>query len=191
MLFKVEQGKDVFDLNPQLKAVEEFSRLTDRQMVYVILATDYRSPFRKLSLEEKKTQAATTAGYKYEKDGKRLDMNARNLIAGKVGAVEAAIKRYRELQRDEDYETLLSVSTLISQIRDLNNKPAKSTQDLEKAVKMTKDLATLTKIKKELEHILEVREDEAIDPSLAQDTEEPSKDSASLSVLAKLNMNAL
>lgn len=189
MLFKVEHGKSTFELNPGLKAIPEFINLTDRQMDYVILSTDYRSPFRKLAPEDKRTQAAAAAGYKYEKDGKRLDMNGRNITAGKVAVVEAAIKRYRELQRDDDYETLLSVSSLIAQIRELNNQRDKSAAELEKAVKMTKELVNLTNIKKELEDVLDQREDPRPDPTFELSEGELTSEAAgALSVLARINM---
>lgn len=173
MLFKVIAGKDTFELNPQLKAIEEFARLTDRQMTYVILATDYKSPFRKLSVDERRFQAAVSAGYKLETGGKRLDTNGRSLIQGKVGTVVAAINKYNDLQKDDDYETLLSVTLLISQIRDLNNKPDKTVAELEKAVNLNVGkLDKLIETKKRLEQILDMREDEEIDPSIGGDPAE-------------------
>lgn len=165
MLFKVIANKDIFELNPQLKAVEEFERLTARQMTYVVLSTDYKSPFKRLSSDEKKLQAAISAGYKLDADGKRLDTNGRNLTAGKVGSVQAAVNRYNALQKDDDYETLLSVTLLISQIRDLNNQKDKTILELEKAVKLTMSLDKLVETKKKLEQILDMREEEEIDPS--------------------------
>ncbi len=171
MLFKVIAGKDTFELNPQLKAIEEFERLTDRQMTYVILATDYKSPFKKLSADERKFQAALSAGYKLDHTGKRLDTNGRNLVQGKVGTVVAAINKYNDLQKDDDYETLLSVTLLISQIRELNNRPDKTVAELEKAVNLNVGkLDKLVETKKKLEQILDMREEEEIDPSLGGDS---------------------
>jgi len=192
MLFKIESSKDTFELNPELKAIEEFERLTDKQMKYVILATDYKSPFRKLSPEEKKYQAALAAGYKLETSGKRLDNNARNLVQGKVGSVEAGIKKYRELQRDEDYETLLSLSSLIAQVRDANNLPNKSMLDLKAVVDMNiGKLDKLMKTKKELEDVLEMREDATMqDESIASD-EDGTIDEGTLSILARQNQGLL
>jgi hypothetical protein len=166
MLFKVIAGKDVFELNPQLKSIVEFERLTSRQMTYVILSTDYKSPFKRLSLDERKYQAAISAGYKIDSDGKRLDSNGRSVTAGKVGNIQAAVTKYNVLQKDDDYETLLSVTLLISQIRDLNNKPDKTVAELEKAVKLTMGLDKLVETKKKLEQILDMREEEEIDPSI-------------------------
>lgn len=186
MLFKVQKGKDVFELNPQLKAIEEFSTLTSRQMEYVILAYDYKTPFRKLEWSERKKQAAIEAGYKLEKGGKRLDINGRNTVEGKVAAIEKARKKYETLQKDEDYESLLGLSKLIADIRELNNKPQKTVQELEKAVKFSLQLPSLMKAKKELEEILDRREDEVTDVGVEDKTEEEVVLS-NLSILAQLN----
>lgn len=160
MLFKVHASKDIFEMNPQLKAVEEFERLTPRQMTYVVLATDYKSPFRKLSPEERRIQAAISAGYKFETGTNRLDMNGRNVVDGKVGSIVAAITRYNAIQKDEDYETLLSISNLISQIRQFNNKPDKDKDELKAAVDMNVNkLDKLVETKKKLEEILDMRDD--------------------------------
>lgn len=193
MLFKVEKGKSIFELNPELKAVTAFAELTDRQMAYVVLVADYKTPFRKISLEDKKYHAAIEAGFKLEKDGKRLDMNARNLIAGKVPSVEAAIQYYREtLQKDEDYESLLSVGTLIAQIRELNSKPDKTLLELEKAVTLTVGkLDKLIETKKRIEEIIGMRED-AVAETSAGDPEDPDMvDESTLPTLSKLNQGLL
>lgn len=185
MLFKIQSGKDVFDLNPELRAIPEFDALTARQMAYVILATDYKSPFRKLAIATRKTRAALEAGYKYEKDGKKLDMNARNVIQGKTPAIERAIRKYNLIQKDEDYETLLGLSRLISDIRELNNTANKSLAELEKAVKLSKELPALMKAKRDLEDIIEMREDEVSEIETAPVAEEASP--TALPMLAILN----
>jgi hypothetical protein len=187
MLFKVQHGKDVFELNPELKAISEFEPLTGRQMVYVILSTDYKSPFRKLTTADRKTRAAVEAGYKYDKTGKRLDTNGRNIIQGKNAAVEKAIKKYRILQKDEDYESLLGLSKLIGDIRELNQAHNKSLAELEKAVKFSKELPALMKAKKDLEEVLDMREDEITDIGLDGKTEEEETTITNLSILAQLN----
>lgn len=178
MLFKVEAGKNIFDLNPELKALAEFANLTDRQMTYVALCTDYSGPFRKLSAEECKFQAALEAGYKLEKGTTRLDSNGRSLVGGKVGAVEAAIKRYKELQKDEDYEAWLSLKLLIAQITELNNKKDKTVAELEKAIKFTKDLPSIMDTKKKLEEILNLR-GEDLHPIAAADDDDVKHDELS------------
>ena len=189
MLFKVEASKDTFELNPSLKAIPEFEPLTERQMTYVILATDYKSPLRKLSPDERKQQAAVIAGYKLDKKNPtKLDTNGKNLIQGKVPSIESAIARYRALQKDEDYETLISLNTLISQIRELNEKPDKNWQELAAAVNMNvQKLDKLIETKKKIEELLDMRDDEPIeDTTVASTTSEDN-----LPILAQLNAGML
>lgn len=187
MLFKVQKGKDVFELNPELRAIDEFSNLTSRQMEYVILAFDYKTPFKKQEWQERKKQAALEAGYKLEKGGKRLDINGRNTIEGKVVAVEKARQRYSTMQKDEDYESLLGMSKLIADIRELNNKPQKTVQELEKAVKFSLQLPALMKAKKELEEILDRREDEVTDVGIEEKPADEEIVLSNLSLLAQIN----
>jgi len=188
MLFKVHASKDTFELNPSLKAIEEFARLTDRQMTYVILATDYKSPFRKLSPEERRIQAAISAGYKLEKETNRLDMNGRNVVDGKVGTIVAAVARYNAMQKDEDYETLLSISNLISQIRQFNNKPDKDKDELKAAVDMNVNkLDKLVETKKKLEEILDMRDEETGDSAFLADSEDGTINEDDLPTLSQFN----
>mgnify|MGYP000219770075 CR=1 FL=1 len=192
MLFRVEHGKSPFELNPELRAIEKFHDLTERQMNYVILSSDFKTPYRKQAIEQLKYNAAVTAGYKLEKDGKRLDMTGRNVVAGKDGKVEAARKYYKEaLDKDEDYSTLLSLSNLIGQIREFNNLPHKSPTDLKTAVDLNiGKLDKLMETKKKLEEILDQREDAPVAELIAT-TEDETVDEGALSILAKVNQGIL
>lgn len=193
MLYKVEIGKNVFELNPELKAIPEFERLTDRQMTYVILATDYKTPYRKLSPEERKYHAALKAGYKLEMDGKRLDNNARNLVQGKVGNVQAAIAEYNVQQKDEDFEAIKSIKVLINQIVEFNNTPNKSPQDLKLAVELNVGkLDKLMETKKKLEEILEMREEPVSETLITGEVDDDATiDESTLPILAKVNQGIL
>jgi len=161
MLVKVEYGKDIFELNPELKAIEEYAKLTSRQMTYVALVTDYGSPFRNLGKEEMKFQCALESGYKLEKGTTRLDTNGRSLVAGKVGAVETAILKYKTIQKDVDREAWISLKMLIIQITELNMKADKTIAELEKAIKFTKELPSIMKAKRELEEVLNIRAEDS------------------------------
>lgn len=190
MLFRVEASKDTFELNPSLKAIPEFERLTERQMTYVILVTDYKSPLRKLTPEERKEQAALIAGYKMDKEGKRLDTNARNLVQGKIKSVEEAVDRYKLLQKDEDYETLLALNTLIAQIRELNSKPDKNFQELAAAVNINvQKLDKLMETKKRIEELLDMREDEP--SAVIENVKQEEIEEENLPILSKLNAGML
>lgn len=184
MLYKIEHGKDIFELNPELKAIGEYSKLTSRQMTYVAFVTDYGSPFRNLGTEEMKFQAALEAGYKLEKGTTRLDSNGRSLTAGKVGAVESAIQKYRTMQKDVDREAWISLKMIITQVTELNMKADKTVVELEKAIKFTKELPAIMEAKKKLEEILNIRaEDNSV---LAQHDDETVREEE-LSTLDLLN----
>lgn len=121
MLFRVMSdmatgGKDFFVENPGAEAIEEFNRCTSRQMFFVCLVADRDpdSPLRTQPELRRRTMAAEIAGWPLE-DGKRLDKNGRNLVAGKVESVEAAIAKYRELQYDENEDMLMAVDAQIQE----------------------------------------------------------------------------
>ena len=117
MLFKLHYEKSPFELNDGLKAIREFAALTDRQFTAVALYTDYDSPIRKLPDLQRKEQAAIIAGYPME--GKRVDKNGRNFVDGKVGSMEKAIKKYKEIQYDRDRETLAGIDRQIHEIMEI------------------------------------------------------------------------
>jgi len=114
--FKDAIGREFFELNPGSEAIEEFNRCTSRQMFFVCLVADrdLDSPLRTLPEVTRRTKAAEIAGWPFE-DGKRLDKNGRNLVAGKVESVEAAIAKYRELQYDEKEDMFEALDTQIQE----------------------------------------------------------------------------
>src|SRR5690606_33929230 len=97
MLFKLEDDKDFFDLNPGAKIIPEFKDRSSNQMIFISLVADRESPLRTIPEDKRRVKAAEIAGYVgREKDG-RYDKNHRNLVEGKVEFVEKAIVKYREL----------------------------------------------------------------------------------------------
>lgn len=121
MLFKVHSlmasgEKDFFDENPGARAIKEFNDCTSRQMFFVCLVADRDpdSPLRSLPEVKRRTKAAEVAGWPLE-DGKRLDKNGRNLVAGKVESVEAAIIAYRNMQYDELKDMFDAVDTQVQE----------------------------------------------------------------------------
>ena len=114
MLFRLEDGKDFFELNPEAKAIKEFSERTSQQMWFVALVADYGSPLRQLPEKKKKEKAAEIAGYGKEASG-RGDKNYRNLVDGKVPTVEAAIQKYNDIQYDEDADMIEAINRQIQE----------------------------------------------------------------------------
>jgi hypothetical protein len=115
VLFKLIEGKDFFELNPEALAIKEFGDRTSQQMWVVALVADYESPLRQKSERDRREIAVGIAGYKKEADGKRFDKNGRNVIEGKVPTIELAIAKYREIQYDEDQEMLKAVNSQIQE----------------------------------------------------------------------------
>lgn len=181
MLFKVTKN-DIFQDNPELSMLGDLVNLTDRQMKYICFVYDYESPFRKLPLDERKERAADLVGYKYEKGGKRFDVNARNLLNGKVAGVEKAIPFFLSLQKDSDAALLNAVESQIQQIVAFAVQPDKKSADIEKGIKFVKELPALRKTLNELKAIVEPIDD---DNKLTSEGEEEVK---VLSTLDKLNI---
>lgn len=121
MLFKIhadmaKDTKDFFEENPGARAIEEFNDLTTRQMFFVCLVADrdYDSPLRSQPERKRREIGVRVAGWPME-DDKRPDKNGRNLVNGKVAKVESAIKKYVEIQYDEEKAIFEAVDSQIKQ----------------------------------------------------------------------------
>lgn len=157
MHYKIISGQDIFELNPGLRAVDKFGRLTSTQMTYVCLVMDNSNdnPIRTLEGERRREKAAKLAGYSMtESDGKRINKNVREIIDGKVTSINEAIEAYKELHYNEEEGILYSMSSQISQIKIFLDKPNKKASELERSIKLAEKLPDLIKAKKELEQLL-------------------------------------
>lgn len=209
MLFKLIEGQDFFELNPEARAIKEFSERTSQQMWVVSLVADYESPLRQKSEKDRREIAVGIAGYKKEADGKRFDKNARNIIEGKVPTVELAIAKYRELQYDEDQEMLQAVNSQIQEAMSImtmdkeeacvvkNEKVAKdgskSTEEyvdqvqrvklVKEAINLGKGLAELKKTKQDLIAIIAAKGDTRLDITTYTSADLPLDDESGLNAL--------
>lgn len=146
MLFKIEPHKDFFVSNPEASAIAEFAACSSPEMVYVTMYTDYLSPLRQQPDFERKRLAALAAGYKpQDTHSKTLQPKAREMINGERPHVEAAIKKYRELQHNEDRELLKLYQTHIDNIKTI---VAKATDDVDEAKKRGDLLLKLPELRK-------------------------------------------
>lgn len=164
--FKLTKN-DIFEDNPELKAIPEFERLTERQMRYVFLVDWLGSPLRLMKIEDRKYKAAIMSGYNLEKDGTRPDMNMRNLINGKTLSVEAGRKILREIQHDTELDLKHALDTQIEEIINFLKKPNKTTMELEKAVLLMTKLPTILETRKKILELLSFRE---IEPESLEET---------------------
>lgn len=179
MLYKIVHDKSCFDLNPELFAIKEFADCysnialvkeedRDRRFRVVALVADRRSPIRSLPEKRRREQACLISGYGLE--GNRPDRNARDIISGKVEVVEKAIIKYRELQYDENEDTLNSVNSLIQSNRNFINSVNTAKEEeknkreyaksLEMANKFSEGLPKLIETKQKLEVLLNISHDQ-------------------------------
>lgn len=196
MLFKVHYDKDFHELNPEASAIEEFAKATSQQMMAVALIADYQSPFRTLPEAERRDKAARAAGYKLEKDGKRLDSNGRMVVYKKVNTIEKAIEKYREIQYNEQQAMLEAIDAQIQEAMEMmkmdkNEVVKKSTvkngaeikeyyspMDLaEKAIKLGKNLAELRETKQKITETIHKDKDVVLDTFTTTDIPEVLDDS--------------
>lgn len=162
----------VFEDNPELKAIPEFENLTERQMRYVMLVDFHGSPLRLMKVADRKFRAALISGYKLEKDGKRLDVNGRNLIEGKVATIEQARRVLNEIQHDSERELMEALSTQIDEIVKFFKKPNKTIQELDKAVILMTKLPTILETKKKILEILNFRDQDFVNTAEAVEPDE-------------------
>lgn len=163
MDFKLRLNHDVFEDNPELRTVPEFSgvNFTDRMMKYVMLVAWYKSPLRMKSPEDRKFKAAVWAGYKLEKDSNRPDINMRNVLTGKVATIEAAIRAMKELNPNE-WKIAEAMQYQVDEIVEFFKKPNKTIIELEKAVKLMGMLPELLKKKKEVLEVLNFSDQDSV-----------------------------
>lgn len=135
MLFKIPPlGKStVKKENPGWEAIPEFCDLSDKQARTLILVFDYRSPFRQRPQKDRWKLAFLAAGYEPEntKD-KVFNMRCREMMDGKHTKFNEAIKKYLEMQYDDDFENLQAIQTQIENIKAMVNKSWTDPDDLKK-----------------------------------------------------------
>lgn len=178
--FKLTE-KNVFEDNPEFLSVPEFARLTERQMRYIMLVDWHGSPLRLMKMEARKVKAALMAGYKMEKDGKQLDMNARNLINEKVGSVVAGRKIMKDIQHDNEMDLKEALDTQIDEVIAFFKQPDKTAMQLEKAVALMTKLPTILETKRKILELLNFREADIVTG------EELKKEETELSILDEYN----
>ena len=109
MLFLVTKN-DVRADNPELLAIQEFMPLSDRELKFIFLVYDFKTPYRQLSLPDRKEQSAEQVGYKRESP-KRMDKSARNIMLPQLQEknlphIAPAIAAFKHMQRDLDREAM-------------------------------------------------------------------------------------
>lgn len=158
MLYKIRDQVPVTEDNPEILAIPEFAKLTDRQLRFVCLVADRRSPLRTLPERDRREKVARICGWPTE--GSRLDRNGREVVAGGVANIEKAIEKYLEYQYDEHQADYDAIVKQIQEIRDYLKSDKEDTKDkgkaLEQAAKLGERLPSLIEAKQKLESLLQV-----------------------------------
>lgn len=153
MRFELPRGKAPKD-HKELKHIPEFSKLTEMQFRFVQLSTDPDSPWFIYPDRVRRKKAALAAGYKMEDNRHNsLDMNGRNIIAGKIDYVEEAMLKYKEfvtIDMEEDREMIEVVQTQIDNIKLMAKKGSDDPAELKKINDLIKDLPNLRQTMKDL-----------------------------------------
>lgn len=116
MIYKLGTNLNPFEANPELTLIPEFKTLKPREMMFVCLVCDPKSPLRTLHGRARRDKAAQLAGYPME--GTRLDKNGRNVVTGKIADVEKAIEVFKEIHYDERQHSRDALKKQIVEIRD-------------------------------------------------------------------------
>lgn len=157
MLLKLAKSGVHKDLeqNSWFFLIEEFQNLTDRQAEFVALVSDWESPVPKqLETKERRKLAAMKAGWRTRGDRHlMLDTRGLDIVDGKVASVEAAIKRYQELQLETnpDYRMLKVLDDRIAHLQIMVSNESDDADEQVKLSKLTKELFELYEDRKAFE----------------------------------------
>jgi hypothetical protein len=150
MHFKVDLHLPLHQTAPELSLVPALEGIPERILKWTFLVYDFKSPYRKVPIEERKLQCALLVGFLMEKSGERPDKNTRLLLAGKNENAARAHREFMALQADEDRELYLGYQNMLRGWTELMNKEDKSDKDLALLAKVAKELPIYLKVKKEL-----------------------------------------
>jgi hypothetical protein len=157
MMLKLAKNTRHRDLeaNEWFYLIPEFHNLTSGQSHFVALVADFESKIPKgLPDRKRREMAASLAGWGVRKDRQQgLDSRGLELAGGKVPGVEAAILKYRELQKElnEDYAHLVFVNERLDHLKQLIASPSTDLADEKTKTGLTKELWDLYERKKAFE----------------------------------------
>lgn len=173
MIFTVTD-KDFFKENPWAKGVKEFNSLSSMEMKYIALVYDIQSPLvrGRLPLNERKLKAIDIAGFEPTPKG-RPSKQVSDLMEVRTTEIAKAINKYKEIQFDEDLDTLEAYSDQLQEFKELLRKKGKEDKELDRALKIMKEYPGLVDLKKTLAEKLSIKIEESVVEEL--DDEETSE----------------
>lgn len=155
----------MYEFAPGLRLIPEFdvldrSRLDDRLMRFVMLVADYDSPLKQHPEKKRRELAILSSGGKVQDHNHTaLDMRSRQIVEGRDSDVEAAIKKYREIQYNEDREMLIVVNSQIDSIKTMILEKTFDVDELKKRNALLLTLPELVETKKKLAKMANMEEE--------------------------------
>jgi hypothetical protein len=171
MLYKVTNSS-LFKDNPELSTIKEFASIPDKILKWVFLVYDYEGPYRKLPLKERREFAAKK--HLFTESGRtKMDKYVKEMLETGIPEVNHAIATFKEIQYDEDRETLNALDEAIRDLRSVLRRPAENFKDAKAKADLAPKMRMMAEERKKLAEIFEFRDE-------LQDDEDDLTRSASL-----------
>lgn len=154
------KDKDFFETNPEAELIDEFNGITSDEMKYLALVYDYDSPFRNMTLEERKEKVLSLLGYERGAKG-AWPTKVQAIIGGYDKKYLNAAKAYIDLMRDDDKETLIAYQSQLKECQDFMKRKDKKPNEIISAIKMQKLVEDLRASIKALKQELNIRDDKS------------------------------
>lgn len=178
MLFKISDN-GLFEDNPELKAIPEFRALSEAELRYVVLFSDWAGPFRRCTIDDKKMKSLIAAGFTKKSGG--LSPQGKKIYEDNEDFILKAVKAYKELQGWSEMEILEGIDSSLKRYNELLKDPKTKVND---RVKITKGLVDLVKQRNQIASLYEER---LGNNEVPEDEEEVEEE---LSILDQINNDA-
>jgi hypothetical protein len=156
MLFKVT-SKKLYEDNPEILGIAEFDKVDDRLLKWIFFVYDYESPYRKIPFDQRKDLVADKYLFS-ETKGTKFDKLCKEALVGKYPPVQKAIAAFKEMQYDDDRETLESIKLGIRDLREMFRMPATTFKEAKEKADLGGKIRQLAEEKKMLEQLFELRD---------------------------------
>jgi len=155
MRFILESEKDVFTSNPSLGMTEHLSKLSNREVKWIVLVYDYESPLSQMPLPIRKVKAGTMTGWAVK--GAVVTGALKIIIDGKNKKVNDGIIEYKKIQFDENQEALIAYNEQLKEYRMFFKQKNKKPTELKLAAGLQKQMPELLKARDEIAKLVGLR----------------------------------
>lgn len=185
MLFSIT-NKPLYKDNPEILGISEFDSVDDRLLKWIFFVYDYESPYRKIPFEQRKELIADKYLFS-ESKGTKFDKLCKEALKGQYPPVQKAIAAFKEMQYDDDRETLESVKLAIRDLREMLGKPASNFKEAKDKADLGSKIRQLAEEKKMLEQLFELRGSDDDGDDVARQESELDTYMEEVSSLKKVN----